>query len=117
MFIRLSHDGIALSCWSQRFDCNTASLHQVMRSIVYMSFVVAWWFPAIGAQITPTQIADLLNFVLRSTFFEYNGSIYKQKDGAAMGSPVSAVIANLHMEEFEEQAIATAAYKPKIWKR
>ena len=34
-----------------------------------------------------------------------------------MGSPVSAVIANLYMEEFEEQVIATATYKPKIWKR
>ena len=34
-----------------------------------------------------------------------------------MGSPVSAVIANLYMEEFEERAIATANYKPKIWKR
>ena len=67
--------------------------------------------------LTPTQIADLLNFVLRSTYFQYNGSIYEQKDGAAMGSPVSAVIANLYMEEFEERAIATAAYKPKIWKR
>jgi len=33
-FIRLSRDGIALSCWSRRFDCNTASLHQAMRSIV-----------------------------------------------------------------------------------
>ena len=34
-----------------------------------------------------------------------------------MGSPVSAVIANLYLEEFEERAIATATYKPKIWKR
>ena len=34
-----------------------------------------------------------------------------------MGSPVSAVIANLYMEEFEERAIATTTYKPKIWKR
>ena len=34
-----------------------------------------------------------------------------------MGSPVSAVIANIYIEEFEEQAIATAACKPKIWKR
>jgi len=67
--------------------------------------------------LTPTQIADLLNFVLRSTYFQYNGSIYEQKDGAAMGSPVSAVIANLYMEEFEERVIATATYKPKIWKR
>jgi len=48
-FIRLSHDGIALSCWQRRFDCNTASLHQAMRSIVYVSLFVAWWFPSIGA--------------------------------------------------------------------
>ena len=33
-------------CWSWRFDCNTASLHQVMRSIVYLSLIVAWWFAA-----------------------------------------------------------------------
>jgi len=31
--------------------------------------------------LAPTQIADLLNFVLsRSTYFQYNGSIYEQKD-------------------------------------
>ena len=69
------------------------------------------------ANLTPTQIADLLNFVLRSTYFQYNGLIYEQKDGAAIGSPVSEVIANLYMEEFEERAIATATYEPKIWKR
>ena len=67
--------------------------------------------------LTPAQIADLLNFVLRSTYFQYNGSIYEQKDGAAMGSPVSAVIANIFLEDFEEHAIASAIYKPKIWKR
>ena len=49
--------------------------------------------------LTPTQIADLLNFVLRSTDFQHNRSIYEHKDGAAMGSPVSAVIANLYMED------------------
>ena len=50
--------------------------------------------------LTPAQIADLLKFVLRSKYFLYNGSIYEQKDGAAMGSPVSAVIANLYMVKF-----------------
>ncbi|XP_068720591.1 uncharacterized protein [Montipora capricornis] len=34
-----------------------------------------------------------------------------------MGSPVSAVIANLYMESFEQQATSTSAYKPRIWKR
>ena len=39
--------------------------------------------------LTPAQIADLLNFVLRSTYFQYNRSIYEQREGAAMGSLVS----------------------------
>ena len=47
--------------------------------------------------LTPTQIADRLNFVLRSTYFQYSGPIYEQKDGVAMGSPVSAVIANIYV--------------------
>ena len=67
--------------------------------------------------LTPAQIADLLKFVSRSTYFQYNGSIYEQLEGAAMESPVSAVIANLHMESFEQQAITTSAHKPRIWKR
>ena len=50
--------------------------------------------------LSPVQIADLLNFVFRSTYFQYNASIYKQRDGAAIESPVSAVIANLCMETF-----------------
>ena len=53
---------------------------------------------------------------MRSTYFQYNGSIYEQKDGAGMGSPVSAVIANLYAENFEEQAITTSSYHrwPKL---
>ena len=39
------------------------------------------------ATLTPAQIADLLNFVLTSTYFQYNSSIYEQLEGAAMGSP------------------------------
>ena len=33
-----------------------------------------------------------------------------------MGSPVSAVIANLYMEDFEEQALTSTPCMPKIWK-
>ena len=66
--------------------------------------------PGLGDRptLTPAEIADLLDFVLRSTYLQYNGSIYKQQEGAAMGSPVSAVTPNLYMEAFEEQAIESA---------
>ena len=36
--------------------------------------------------LTPTQIADLLDFILRSTYFQYDGLIYEQQEGAAMGT-------------------------------
>ncbi len=62
-------------------------------------------------------IIELLEVCLRSTYFRYNGNCYEQVDGAAMGSPVSAVVANLYMECFEEEALNSAPVKPILWKR
>ena len=50
--------------------------------------------------LSPEQIAELLGMCLKSTYFSYGESFYEQKEGAAMGSPVSAVVANLYMEFF-----------------
>ena len=44
------------------------------------------------------RVAELLQLCLRSTYFSFNGEFYEQREGAAMGSPVSAVVANLYME-------------------
>jgi len=38
-------------------------------------------------------------------------------DGVAMGSPLSPVIANFYMEDFEMKAIEKATYKPASWYR
>jgi len=61
----------------------------------------------------------LLKFIVTTTYFSFRGVIYQQKFGAAMGSPVSPLLANLFMEWLEKQAIATAPVecKPKFWKR
>ncbi|KAL9976481.1 hypothetical protein ACROYT_G013789 [Oculina patagonica] len=47
----------------------------------------------------------------------YKGTQYHQVFGCAMGSPVSAVIAELVMEEIEEKALASAPVKPRWWRR
>ena len=44
----------------------------------------------------------------------WGDQFYEQKEGAAMGNPLSPVIANIFMEHFEEEAIRTAAVKPDI---
>ena len=51
------------------------------------------------------QIISLLEFCLRSTYFCFQGRLYEQQEGAAMGSPISAIVANLFMEDFEKKAI------------
>ena len=67
--------------------------------------------------LSPDRIAELLDLCLRSTYFSYNDTFYEQKEGAAMGSPVSAVVANLYMEYFEQIAIESSCVKPGIWSR
>ena len=62
-------------------------------------------------------ITELLSISLKSTYFCYDGEFYNQKEGAAMGSPVSAVIANLYMIFLETLALTSSLIKPKIWKR
>ncbi|XP_046397784.1 uncharacterized protein LOC124164498 [Ischnura elegans] len=49
----------------------------------------------------PKDFPRLVEHCLRNSFFLWNDRYYEQSDGAAMGSPLSPVIANLFMEEFE----------------
>ena len=51
------------------------------------------------------QITSLLEFCLTHTYFLFQGKYYEQVQGAAMGSPISPLIANIFMEESEVQAL------------
>ena len=55
-----------------------------------------------NSKLTPEDIASLLEMCLNSTTFIYDGAHYRQIFGTAMGSPVSAVVANLVMEELQQ---------------
>ena len=66
----------------------------------------------------PTDdLMDLLNLCLTSTYFQYNGKHYKQLHGTAMGSPVSVVVAEIVMQNIEEQALATYKRTLPLWLR
>ena len=44
------------------------------------------------------DITLLLEFCVKNTYLSFQGHFYEQVEGAAMGSPVSPILANLYME-------------------
>ena len=63
------------------------------------------------------DIVLLLKLCLNTTYFQVNGKFYSQKQGAAMGSPVSVIVANSFTEELEKKAIDTFHHEVRVWKR
>ena len=63
------------------------------------------------------NIISLLEFCLRSTYFTFKGRFYEQQEGAAMGLPISPIVANLYMEDLETKAIKSAQNPPSFWRR
>ena len=63
------------------------------------------------------EIVELLKLCLSSTCFQWRDMFYEQTNGAAMGSPLSPILANIFMEDFEETALSNYHIKPKKWKR
>ena len=70
-----------------------------------------------GTALSVTDVIKLLDFCLSTTNFQYGHEHYQQIHGTAMGSPVSAVMANMVMEDLEERALTTLTNQPLFWKR
>ena len=62
-------------------------------------------------------VVNLFRHCLTSSYFVWKGNFYEQTDGVAMGSPLSPIIADFFMEDFEIRALQSAMKKPKHWYR
>ena len=47
----------------------------------------------------------------------FQDQFYEQVEGAAMGSPVSPIVANIYMEYLEQNSLSTAPHPPRFWCR
>ena len=70
-------------------------------------------------ELTLENVLSLLEFCLTTTYFVYDGVYYRQCFGAPMGAPISPGVADLTMEDFEEEALNNCPpdMKPTFWVR
>ena len=66
---------------------------------------------------SPENVLDLLEFLLRTTFFIFNGTYYQQTEEVAMGGPPSSMVTEIYMQETETTALTTTSHPPKVWER
>ena len=67
--------------------------------------------------ISTESIVSLGKLVLDSNVFEFEGKVYKQKLGTAIGTKFAPAYANLFMSSLEEDMLSSWAVKPWIWYR
>ena len=65
--------------------------------------------------LSPKNILNLLEFLLCTTFFIFNGTYYQQTEGVAMGGPPSSIAAEIYMQGTETTALTTTNHTPKVW--
>ena len=67
----------------------------------------------ISTDITKNEMKELLNLSIKSIHFIFNGNIYVQNDGVAMGSLLGPVLAKIFMIELKRSLIPTLTDKMK----
>jgi hypothetical protein len=60
------------------------------------------------------DVLGLFRHVLTTSYFTFNGQFYGQRDGVAIGSPLSPVIANFYMEDYEKAALESVPSKTPL---
>jgi len=65
--------------------------------------------------IIPKQkFLNAIKVVLNSIYFKFNDKIYKQTFGAPIGSPLSPIVADLIMQDFESHTLKKFTFYPSI---
>ena len=70
--------------------------------MVNKDFTDDWFNKNNGLSLQKDQLAELLKIATTNQLFRFNGQLYEQTDGVAMGSPHGLLIANVFMCHLEE---------------
>ena len=75
-----------------------------------------WFNKEYNLNITKTDLIELLEVSTKNQLFQFQGALYEQVDGVAMGSPLGPLKANAFMCNIEEQ-LTNQNKLPTFYKR
>ena len=78
-------------------------LDETIGILVIKAFKNNWFDSQYNLNISRQDLTDLLNIATKDQLFQFEGTLYEQFDGVAMGSPLGPLIANVFMCSIEEQ--------------
>ena len=80
--------------WSQTFEST--------KRLLVKAFTNNWFNVTYDLNLTKMDLVDLLRVATKEQLFQFNGALYEQTDGVAMGSPLGPLLANVFMTSIEE---------------
>ena len=63
------------------------------------------------------DIERLLKLILNNNFFQFNGKVYRQRQGIAMGNHLAPPLAIIFMDDLEQKMIQSAEKRPEFFDR
>ena len=76
---------------------------ETIESIAERAFRNDWFNREHDLNITKSELIELLRIATKNQLFQFEGNLYEQVDGVAMGSPLGPLMANAFMCNIEKQ--------------
>ena len=76
-------------------------LDETIDILAHKAFENNWFNDTYGLNLTRTDLIDLLYVATKGQLFQFDGALYEQTEGVAMGSPLGPLLANVFMCSIE----------------
>ena len=77
-------------------------LEETIQILAEKAFAQDWFNETHSLNLSKTDLIDLLQAATKNQLFQFDGALYEQTDGVAMGSPLGPLLANVFMCSIEE---------------
>ena len=113
--LKINTNDVIMASFDVKSLFTNIPLDETIDIIINKCFASATHYHAISRD----QFRDLLNLSVKNCHFLFDGVLYKQVDGVAMGSPLGPLFANIFLSFHEKSWLADcpSLFKPIFYRR